>query len=139
MPHTILLPFFSFLSPTLRSLELRDMVVEDVRELVCGIPRILNLEHVYMECILQRRSGDGFGCAFLEGSDVDKPYERAVKAYLLGKSEELPELWWDVDGEESEHDGADREESGDDDEHESGGDDEDGNDDDHGRDDDYEE
>ena len=117
VPHTLLLPFFRTLSPSLKSLELRDMVVEDVGELISGIPKILHLEHVYLEGMFQRRTGDGFGCAFVDGSDVDRPYEKAIKAYLLGESGELPEMWWDVDGEDSEHEGVDLE-MGDDEESE---------------------
>ncbi|KAK5124764.1 hypothetical protein LTR85_001477 [Meristemomyces frigidus] len=125
--------FIAFLrnhAKTLTSLELRDMVLHpDILEVVEQIPKALNLEHVYLECVWGTRDGlDAlpYDCYLARGTDFDDDYERSVKAYLLGSTEELVELsvyagGWsagdsDSDGDHlSENDGDDNDD--DDDEH----------------------
>ncbi|KAK5124821.1 hypothetical protein LTR85_001534 [Meristemomyces frigidus] len=93
-------------SATLRSLELRDMIVYEARELCLQIPKMLKLDHVYFGCVYhgehegEWQDGEDveLQCAFGRGTDYDDPYEKAVKAYLLGQGEELPRLREDVLG-----------------------------------------
>lgn len=98
MPYTLLLSFFERYAPTLRSLELRDMVVDDAKELLARIPSVLNLEHVYIECLwhFDASAADGPDaepnrCFFDVGSNADEPWERAMKAYLLGQRQKPPD------------------------------------------------
>ncbi|TKA74193.1 hypothetical protein B0A55_05142 [Friedmanniomyces simplex] len=79
-----ILDFLRRHASTLKSLELRDMIVTDVRGLLLEIPKVLDLEHVYVESIWSWTTG------YDPNSEVR--YERAVKAYLLRQADKLPEL-----------------------------------------------
>jgi hypothetical protein len=95
--HTKLLPFFEYLSPSLRSLELIDMDVGDARQLLTQMPEILKLDAVRLDSIWHTRQTTGIQCLFPESTDVDAPVERAVRSYLLRKSNECPNLGLDVE------------------------------------------
>lgn len=107
LPHTLLLSFLALLSPALRTLELRDMCVYDAQALFAGLPQAVKLESIYIECLWTKTNArcvnsgvEPKKCILCEGSDVDAPYERKLKAYLLGQAEDFPRLT-EEDGEES--------------------------------------
>ena len=99
--------FLEFLrrhSGTLNSLEMRDMELEDVHRVFYEIPQILKLKHVYAECVWGEFGGDreGWSCYMTQSTDNDAPYEKSIKAYLLGQTDELPKMkdeggWGDED------------------------------------------
>lgn len=92
---TIFLDFLKQHAGSLRSLELRDMVVNDIEDVLECIPRIVKLQHVYAECLWgkwREPSIDSNVCLLARGTDFDDPYERSVKAYLLGERDDLVEL-----------------------------------------------
>ena len=110
----VLLPFLSRFSPTLRSLELRDMVVFDVPAVIMQIPKILSLDHVYIECIwhevlpnLPANEESNYLCAFPRGTDTNEPDEEAVKRYMLGLTTETPAIVITAVPEEDEDDNDD--------------------------------
>ena len=92
--HRELLSFLQFLSPSLQSLQLTDMGVEDAGELVTRIPQILKLETVQITRIwhTHSRQPPRYLCIFPEGINVESPSESAVRRYLLGKTTECPDL-----------------------------------------------
>lgn len=99
MPHTLLLSFLALLAPTLRGLELRDMCVYDAQVLFAELPNVLKLESIYVECLWTKiniRYANAHlpptACIICEGLDADEPYERGLKAYLLGKADVFPRL-----------------------------------------------
>lgn len=78
-------------SNRLRSLELRKLyIIPGGRSFLQEIPKILTLKHVYVVRLRDRPSSSMSVLA--RGTDYDDPYEKSVKAYLLGESDELPEL-----------------------------------------------
>ncbi|KAK5170202.1 uncharacterized protein LTR77_004788 [Saxophila tyrrhenica] len=93
MPYWDLLPVLQTLAPTLRSLKLRDTDIVDIRPLVAQIPKILDLQHAYLECIWHWCDvSEETNCLFMEGTDVGLPYERSVKRYLTRKIDKMPDL-----------------------------------------------
>lgn len=89
----VLKRFLSWLSPTLRSLELLEMCIPDPNELIIEIPKILKLEHVFLQKIWARGSLriDVMGhCWFREGTDIDAL--RPLKAFLLRQSNRKPDF-----------------------------------------------
>lgn len=102
IPAEILLKFLRNHSGSLKSLELRDMLIHNVDLAIQQIPKILALRHCYMECLWDDASRvDGnldinYLCVLSRGTDFNAKYEESVKAYLLGQSETLPPL--DRDG-----------------------------------------
>ena len=99
VPHTLLLSFLAPLAPTLRKLQLRDMCVSDAQALFAELPKVLKLQDAYLECIwtVVKTRDEGIirssvACGLCEGLDVDRQYERDLKAYLLGYAEDLPPL-----------------------------------------------
>lgn len=94
-------PFVNFLKlhgPTLKRLEMRDNVSDDWRAVLKAVPKVCQLEYVYLECLWQWDAGGGGGeegvdededdegmyiCHFDEGTDVDDPLNEEVKAFLL--------------------------------------------------------
>ncbi|KAK5713994.1 hypothetical protein LTR15_010900 [Elasticomyces elasticus] len=106
--------FSSFLrqhGATLRSLELRDMIVGDAPALLRDIPKILGLDRVHLSSIWSANPEHvpdvkGFAYyVYLQSTirsrrlsikssigEYDGVYENAVKEYLLRQCEELPEL-----------------------------------------------
>lgn len=108
IPAEILLKFLAKHAGSLRKLELKDMLIHNVDHAVHHIPKILtSLTHCYMECLWDDASHTtsigGVGgndtmtdvnylCVLSRGTDFNAPYEEAVKAYLLGRSEEMPVL-----------------------------------------------
>ena len=101
MLGSVLSPLLDNLALTLRSLELRNMLVYGVTAVIGQIPETLSLERVYLECIwderaryIDRHSEEvvEYDCVFPYGTNIDDPFERSIKAYLLRQSSELPEL-----------------------------------------------
>ncbi|EME49267.1 hypothetical protein DOTSEDRAFT_40511 [Dothistroma septosporum NZE10] len=91
----ILIEFIRKHACTLKSLELRDMLIHDVDSAMEQIPRVTTLQHVYMECLWTDADQDSsmdFICVFSRGTDFDDRYEKAVKKYLLGRSDALPKI-----------------------------------------------
>ena len=95
--HMKLLPFFQFLSPSLRSLELTDMQVGDAGQLVARIPKILKLDSVRLSSIWHTEQGVSYQCLFPESTDIDAPLERAVRSYLLRQTNEIPDLGLNIE------------------------------------------
>ncbi|KAK5695507.1 hypothetical protein LTR97_009016 [Elasticomyces elasticus] len=96
-------PFVSFLrrhAATLRSLELRDMSVDDATDLLKEIPKVLKLDHVHIEKIYgvntkydaSDEDSYPFICYLRDGTSCPDDYEKNLRAYLLGQAEKLPEL-----------------------------------------------
>lgn len=115
VPYTLLLSFLALLTPSLRSLDLRDMGVYDARKLFAQLPAVLpKLEKIYFECIWTKTNeryasvhAPPSSCILCSGLDVDEPYERELKAYLLGRADNFPKLVDDqflVDGERADDD-----------------------------------
>ncbi|KJY01556.1 hypothetical protein TI39_contig287g00024 [Zymoseptoria brevis] len=98
MPAEILLKFLTNHARTLRRLELRDMLVHNVNVAIEHIPRVLKLDHVYVECLwddASRTEGEfdvNYLCVLSRGTDSDADYEHSVKAYLLGQAEVMPNI-----------------------------------------------
>ncbi|KAK5746917.1 hypothetical protein LTR17_000548 [Elasticomyces elasticus] len=101
--------FVSFLrrhAATLKSLELRDMSVDNATVLLKGIPKAVKLDHVHVQNIYDVNtkydaSDDDsypFICYFSDGTSRLREYEKDVRAYLLGQAEKLPELMEDGGG-----------------------------------------
>ncbi|KXT10032.1 hypothetical protein AC579_1223 [Pseudocercospora musae] len=91
----ILLMFLRNHSLTLKELELRDMSIQGVHLLVQGIPEVLQLRHVYMECLWDESPSGHFLSVLSRGTDWEDPYELGVKSYLLRKLPVMPTLTWD--------------------------------------------
>ena len=91
----ILIEFLRNHAATLKSLELRDMLVHDVDSAIEQIPSAMNLEHVYIECLWTdagQESPMDYICVLSRGTDFNDPYEKAVKAYLLGQTDASPTI-----------------------------------------------
>ncbi|KAK4896084.1 hypothetical protein LTR27_005941 [Elasticomyces elasticus] len=95
--------FVSFLrrhAATLKSLELRDMSVDNATALLKEIPKALKLDHVHMENIYDVNTkydasdedSYPFICYLSHWTSRPAEYEKNVRAYLLGQAEKLPEL-----------------------------------------------
>ncbi|KAK4952767.1 hypothetical protein LTR10_009575 [Elasticomyces elasticus] len=92
--------FLSFLrrhSATLRSLELRDMIVGDVAALLREIPKVLGLDHVKVSSLWGPNPDfvPDVNCQAYHVylfSDLNGLYEKTVKEYLLRQRGEFPEL-----------------------------------------------
>jgi hypothetical protein len=112
VPAEKLLNFLANHKGSLRSLELRDMLIHNVDLAIEQIPRIIKLDHVYMECLWDdacRTEGEfdvNYLCTLSRGTDFDAAYEQAVKAYLLGHVQTMPQIerdgglgdvreWWE--------------------------------------------
>ncbi|KXT02914.1 hypothetical protein AC578_1826 [Pseudocercospora eumusae] len=91
----ILLKFLRNHSLTLKELELRDMSIKGVRLLVEEIPKVLQLRHVYMECLWDESPSGHFLSVLSRGTDWEDPYELGVRSYLLRKLSVMPALTWD--------------------------------------------
>jgi hypothetical protein len=92
--------FLSFLhqhSSTLRSLELRDMLIGDLGTVIRETPSILELQHIYLECV-SHSADEMTSCFFVQGTDEPEPYEQSVKAWLLRQSEDMPPLFGGLEG-----------------------------------------
>ncbi|TKA72354.1 hypothetical protein B0A55_06759, partial [Friedmanniomyces simplex] len=82
-----ILDFLRRHASTLKSLELRDMIVTDVRGLLLEIPKVLDLEHVYVESIWSWTTGYDpnseirwpYSCYLAQGTD----HEGSTNAALL--------------------------------------------------------
>lgn len=101
VPSVKLLAFLKLHSDTLRSLELRHMLVGDVPLLLRGIPEVLRLEHVFIQGLWhdgpglppQEHLDDEPNVCFLGYStDCDRPYEVWMKSYLLRESASMPDM-----------------------------------------------
>lgn len=85
--------FYELLTPPLRSLELHHLRVDDIPELLRSIPKILNLQHVFLQNLWSTNwDRSEKTCEFWKGTDFAGALEDDVKAYLLRQSDELPEL-----------------------------------------------
>lgn len=91
----ILLKFLNKHASTLRELDLRDMLIHGVQDVLQQLPRVVSLQRVYMECIWDDSPEGEFLSVLSRGTDFEDHYERAIKAYLLGNLETMPELQWD--------------------------------------------
>lgn len=98
VPADILLKFLRNHAGSLRTLELRDMLIHKVDFAIEQIPKILSLEYCYMECLwddASRVSDDidvNYLCVLSRGTDFKAAYEESVKAYLLGQKDTMPPL-----------------------------------------------
>jgi hypothetical protein len=98
IPAETLLKFLANHGNTLKTLELRDMLIHNVDLAIQQIPRVVKLDHVYMECLwddASRTEGDfdvNYLCVLSRGTDYDAAYEQSVKAYLLGQVEAMPQI-----------------------------------------------
>ena len=95
MPHSSLLRFLACLPPSLCSLELWDMMIEDIMDLLRRIPQMLSLRHINLRELthFHGETEDELFChAFKRGLNVEGEYEQAVRAYLLAQSDELPNV-----------------------------------------------
>ncbi|CZT22850.1 uncharacterized protein RCC_08556 [Ramularia collo-cygni] len=98
VPAEILLKFLRNHADSLNALELRDMLIHNVDLAIQQIPKILTLQHCYMECLwddasrVSNESDVNYLCVLSRGTDFNSPYEESVKAYLLGQSETMPPL-----------------------------------------------
>lgn len=97
MPHLHILDLLRHVSTSLQSLELRAMAVGDAHELFLQIPKVVKLQRIYLQSIWAEDSDAPVGGRFMlqGGIDADEPYERAMKAYLLGQQDEFPGLEFD--------------------------------------------
>ncbi|KAK4507837.1 hypothetical protein PRZ48_001572 [Zasmidium cellare] len=82
IPSQKLLPFLKRHATTLRSLELRHMLVQDVPTLLQGIPEALKLDHVYIQGLWHNGPG-------LPHGDLDGTW---MKKYLLRQASRMPDL-----------------------------------------------
>ena len=80
--HAVLLPFLRSLAPSLRSLELVNMSVDDADALIVQIPRILTLDRIYLRRIWHPLSG-GSACLFPVGIHASTALEKSIQAYLM--------------------------------------------------------
>jgi hypothetical protein len=93
MPARHLIQAFRVIAPSLRRLVIRDSMLHDVGVLIRDIPKILQLQYVHLECLLHICDiCQGYDCLLAEGTDIDEPYVRAVKGYLLREAELPPTL-----------------------------------------------
>lgn len=99
LPHTLLLSLLGLLAATLRDLDLRDMCVYDAETLFSELPKVTAVETIYIEDLSTKTEAnfddhDAPASTYIipEGLDVDQPYEKALKAYLLGRVEDFPGL-----------------------------------------------
>lgn len=97
IPAEILIGFLRNHAKTIQSVELRDMLVHGVDLALAQIPKVIELQHVYVEQLWDDASeNDGASvshlCVLSKGTDFDAPYEQAVKSYLLGKTSRLPAI-----------------------------------------------
>lgn len=97
MPAEILISFLARHKASLKCLELRDMLVHDTDFVITNIPKVVELGRVYVECLWDDAEPLGISsvsylCALSRGTDFDDPYEHSVKAYLLGQSDQVPEI-----------------------------------------------
>ncbi|KAI5364988.1 hypothetical protein Slin15195_G045260 [Septoria linicola] len=95
--------FLKLHASTLRSLELRRTAVFDAPSLLEQIPKVIQLDHVYVKGLNHHGaplphdddvSPSVYADPWLlsDGTDFDAPYEMSMKAYLLGKTSEMPDL-----------------------------------------------
>ncbi|KAF7197178.1 hypothetical protein HII31_01603 [Pseudocercospora fuligena] len=91
----ILLKFLRNHSLTLKKLELRYMYIEGVHRVVEEVPKALELQRVYMECLWDESPSGNFLSVLSRGTDWEDPYELSVRSYLLRKLPVMPTLTWD--------------------------------------------
>lgn len=97
VPAEILIGFLRNHAKSLESLELRDMLVHDVDLALVQIPKVVQLQHVYVEQLWDEASENDATsvrhlCVLSKGTDFNAPYEQSVKSYLLGKISTLPAI-----------------------------------------------
>jgi len=99
-PPTTLLPFLALLAPSLKNLTLRDMYVFDAHALIAELPKVVKLQQVSLRELwtdVDARTvggvrGSSVHCILPEGTGIDAPYERGIKAYVLGQADDFPRL-----------------------------------------------
>lgn len=98
---TKLLGLLKIHADTLRSLEIRSSVFDDVPTLLEQIPQAVALEHVYLKNLwhcgppdLPHENGND-ACMLSHGIDNQQPYEIAMKKYLLGEAGGMPDILQD--------------------------------------------
>ncbi len=81
------------LGPQLQSLELRDIGVHDLRELLRQIRTTFTLQRIYLECVDHScLACDKAPLLFSVGSSFPREFERAVTAYVLRQSDQVPDV-----------------------------------------------
>ena len=95
-----LLLFLRQFAATLRSVELRNMILDHVQVYITHLRNDLRLEHVYLEDVCNswdRELPEYRPMFFKQGTDVNEYDERTVKAYILRERDDLGTVYlgWD--------------------------------------------
>lgn len=100
VPSSKLLNFLKLHSGTLKSLEMRHMFVRDAPLLLENIPKILKLDHVFMQGLWhcgpgmpQEHVDDQLNvCLLGYSTECNRIYESSMKKYLLRETSTMPDL-----------------------------------------------
>lgn len=77
---------------TLRSFELQNSFVRDVPHLIAEVPKTIQLDHAHFKFLWDADEQGDLVCFFARGTGFDAPYERSVRAYLLGRDTSMPKV-----------------------------------------------